>query len=108
MNTIPLDALGIQLMASGHVCLNLSTKVSWDYFPEFAEKILRKCNGVALDKTESVAIRMWRVKIGDSELKLIFDDYPLMVSMESSSSAGDQILKDIFDKFITSVPTLAE
>lgn len=101
MKTIPLDALGIQQMASGHVCLNLSEKVGWDAFPVFAEQILSQCNGVVLEKTDSVDVRIWRVRIGDSELRLVYDDYPLMVSIESSDSSGDRTLKDLCTKFGT-------
>ena len=82
-------------MASGHVCLNLSTKVRWNDFPEFAETILEKCKGIVIETVDAVDIRMWRVKIGKSEVRLVFDDYPVMVSMESSDDAGDQTLKTL-------------
>ena len=104
MSTIILDALGVQQMASGHLGLNLSAKVDWDDFPEFAKSILRQCNGTVLDKTESVDIRMWHVKIGDVAIRLVYDDYPLMVSMESSDSAGDRMLQELYVKFESAKP----
>mgnify|MGYP000754842276 CR=1 FL=1 len=95
MKTFPLDALGLQQMASGHVCLNLSTKVGWEDFPAFAEDILEECKGTVIEKADAVDIRMWRVKIEESEVRLVFDDYPAMVSMESSDDAGDLTLKHL-------------
>ena len=80
-------------MASGHVCLNLSTKVGWEDFPDFAEAILEQCRGTVIEKADAIDIRMWRVKIGKSEVRLVFDDYPAMVSMESPDETGDQTLK---------------
>ena len=101
MSIFIFDALGIKQMASGHLCLNLSTKVGWDDFSEFANSVLFQCNGVVLDKTESVDMRMWKVKISGASIRLVYEDYPVMVSLESADSAGDRALQELSAKFET-------
>ena len=86
------EALEIVRMASGHVCLNLSDKISWEDFPSFAELLLNTVNGKSFDVSDSVAIRMWHVKIEGVAMLLVFDDFPLMVSLESQDARGDVIL----------------
>lgn len=80
-------------MASGHICLNLSSKVLWEDFPSFADQLIRQFDGVQIEKAEAPDIRIWKLKIRDAEVRLVFDDYPLMVSLEALDNNGDKVLE---------------
>ncbi|HEX4085583.1 MAG TPA: DUF3630 family protein [Chthoniobacteraceae bacterium] len=93
MNSSELDALTIQKMASGHLCLNLSERVTWEGFPDFAEKLLQATGGEVVRKTDGPEMRLWKVRIYGSNLVLVFDDYPVMTSLESTDRAGDIVIE---------------
>jgi len=95
MNSLELDALTVQKMASGHLCLNLSEHVGWQGFPEFAEKLLHAVGGEIMRKTDGPDMRLWDVRIEGSGLSLVFDDYPVMTSLESSDQAGDIVIQNL-------------
>lgn len=95
MKPIKLDVLAVQKMASGHLCLNLSTHVRWEEFPDFAKTFLERCEGIVLDKAEAADIRMWKVRIRGAEYWLVFDDYPLCISLESLDDDGDRIIEEL-------------
>ena len=96
MDTIPLDALNIQDTPCGRVCLSLSAEVGWQEFPGFAQELVNLCGGTVTQKADTAEIRVWRVKIGDSDVNLIFQDCPVMVLLESSDVAGDRFLRGLY------------
>jgi hypothetical protein len=104
MNSLQLDALTVQKMASGHLCLNLSACVGWEEFPDFADKFLRKIDGEILRKTEGPDMRLWDVRIDGSNLSLVFDDYPVMTSLESSDQAGDVVIEKLGQRLSGGAP----
>jgi hypothetical protein len=95
MNTLNFDALKTEKMATGHHCLNLSERVGWEAFPDFARKLLQVIGGQVMEKHDAPDIRLWEVNIGTCHLRLVFDDYPLMVSLESSDKEGDASIERI-------------
>ena len=99
MNILHFDALKLVSMASGHLCLELSEKVEWEDFPNFASIILKKINGRVIKKCESVDIKLWTVLIDGVELYLVWDDYPFMTTFEALDDAGDALLKMLFETF---------
>ena len=82
-------------MASGHLCLNLSSKVSWEEFPIFANQLLLLLEGSVLEQADGVDMRLWNVLIAGKKLRLVFDDYPVMASIESASNDGDSAIQEI-------------
>ena len=96
MDTIPLDALNIQDTPCGRVCLSLSAEVGWQEFPGFARELVDLCEGIVTQKADAAEIRVWRVKIDDSDVSLVFQDCPVMVSLESGDAAGDRVLRNLF------------
>jgi hypothetical protein len=89
MKNIKLDKLNIIKMASGHFCLELTEQISWDSFPEEAKKFLKLVNGEIIKTTDSTDIRIWEVIIREKKFNLTFDDYPVMMSLESDSHESD-------------------
>lgn len=97
-NSLIFDALALQKMASGHVCLDLSEQINWDVFPEFVEKVLKKFKGKIEKTIDTPCIRLWQVNITGCILNFVFDDFPVMVSLESSSDEGDELLEKIYNE----------
>jgi len=96
MDSLQLDMLAIEKMASGHECLSLSERISWEDFPCFAENLISLIGGEIIEKIDGPDMRLWQVKYRTSILQLVFDDYPLMVSLESLDSNGDLIIHDLY------------
>lgn len=89
-----LDALRLERMASGHLCLNLSERVGWGGFERYADDLLAAIGGTKVRVlAESVEMRIWEVSVRGQPLKLVYDDYPVGVSLESSEKSGDDELE---------------
>jgi hypothetical protein len=82
-------------MASGHLCLNLSEQVEWEAFPAYAEQLLRVLRGRKVESLSSVDIRIWDLLLHGTRVRLVFDDFPVMVSLESSDDEGDAVLRRV-------------
>jgi hypothetical protein len=63
--------------------LNLSEQVTGEAFPGFANELLRFAGGEKIGVAESVETRIWTVILDGSELRLVQDDFPSMVSLEA-------------------------
>lgn len=83
-------------MASGHLCLNLTERISWEEFPVFAERFIPSIRGEITGKSDGPDLRLWEVTIDAQPLRFVFDDFPVMVSLESHSDEGDAILKRLY------------
>ena len=94
--TLLLDKLEIERMNSGHLCLNLSDNISWDEFPSYASKLVKVCGGIINSKNDTAEIRIWGVDITDTHLRLVYEDYPQMVSLESDSDASDETIRRLY------------
>lgn len=94
-NLISHDIFGTENMKSGHICLNLNNEITWDDFPEYAERLLSLVEGEIQEKTDAFDIRIWEVKIKTELFRLVFDDFPMMISLESLSDQGDKIIRKI-------------
>lgn len=94
------DALSVAKMASGHLCLNLTEQVSWEGFPAFADVLLSAINGSVVERSDAPDMRLWKIRVGEATASLVFDDYPLMVSLEASDAAGDSLVRDVHQKLL--------
>ncbi len=88
----------LQSLNSGHLFLELSSKISWEDFPAFAEELLRVFSGSVLKRTDAVDMRIWEVAIDGEKLRIVFEDFPVMTSIESDTDAGDFLLQKIKQK----------
>lgn len=99
MNLLQVDALSIHKMASGNLCLQLTERVEWEDFPNYVHEFLRVIGGEILEKNDAVDIRLWVVRIGDTKLWLVYEDYPQMVSLEPhEGQACDALLQNLHQK----------
>jgi hypothetical protein len=93
-----LQKLTLRVMASGHQCLELSEEIDWDEFPQFAEKLIMIVGVKIIDKAESVEMRIWNLQFPTCRIRLVYDDYPQMISLESDTPQGDDILKNLAEQ----------
>jgi hypothetical protein len=93
-----LEKLDIHKMASGHLCLNLSESVEWDQFPQFAEKLAAILGAGVSDIAKSVEMRIWHLQFPTCKIMFVYDDFPQLVSLESDSFQGDDILKNLVEQ----------
>jgi len=82
-------------MASGNLCLELTDKISWESFPKEAERLLKLFNGKVTSKADAVDIRVWKIIIKGKEFNLTFDDFPVMMSLESCTNDGNLEIEKI-------------
>jgi hypothetical protein len=98
MKTLRTEKLSLLTMASGHVCLNLTEAVGWADFPAYADELIRLLNGSVESKADGVELCIWKVRFGGCGLRLVYEDYPTMISLESSTSDGDSLLFELHRK----------
>lgn len=91
------EMLNISKMASGHLCLNITENVNWDDFPEYANKLIKILNGELLSKVDATDVRIWEITINNHKFNLTYDDYPIMVALESSDDNSDNEIVNIQD-----------
>jgi hypothetical protein len=96
VSIVPIDALELSSMASGHVCLNLSERVGWDAFPAYARIVVRRLGATSRIVAESVEIRIWELSFAGEKVSLVWNDYPFMVSLESDSDSADIALNRLY------------
>lgn len=97
MNTLhfPKGYPKIIKMASGHLSLELSDRVSFDDFPEYAELFLAAVDGSVKKRGDSIIMCIWDVVIKGCKYRLVYDDYPCGVSLESDNETSDSELTRI-------------
>lgn len=93
--TVFLELLKINKMPSGHLCLELTEKVSWDDFSDYAMFIIDFLNGKIVEKSDGADLRIWDVCINGNKFQFIFDDFPVLVTLESSDDIADKELENI-------------
>jgi Protein of unknown function (DUF3630) len=97
---VALDALELREMASRHLCVNLSATVDWEKFPDYATALLETLRGSKIRALDAVDSRIWVVEVAHETLQLVFDDFPIMVSIESSDDGGDRVLREIYKQLL--------
>lgn len=85
-------------MASGHLCIEFSETVTWDSFPEFASLIMARIGATVEKREDAVEMRIWSLNLRGVDLRLVYEDYPSQVSLESTSVEADECLKQIADQ----------
>ncbi|MCP3919419.1 MAG: DUF3630 family protein [bacterium] len=86
-------------MASGHACLNLSNRVDWHGFPAYAEAIAGCLDAVVVEAADSADLRIRNLEVAGVHVRLVYDDFPSSVSLESTSTEGDAFLGELFGRF---------
>jgi len=95
---IDSSELSLEKLNSGHLCLELFSKLDWDQFPSFVDALLQSFSGSIEKKTDTVDIRIWELNMSGESIRVVFEDFPVMVSLESDTDGGDRLLQEIKDK----------
>jgi hypothetical protein len=93
------DALSVDRMSSGHLNLNLSKLIPWEDFPGYASKVAKCSGGIIKDKADAPDMRIWTIFVNGTELRLVYDDYPQTISLESDSEDGDDLVRKLHQMF---------
>lgn len=88
----------IHKMASGNLSIELTEDVYIETFDKLAKLFLKAVNGKVIEKIDAITIIMWKVKINNNLFNLVFDDYPIMMSLEPIDHNLDNEILSIFEK----------
>ena len=92
---LPMERLVVEPMASGHLSLELTEQPSWGSFERYAEELLRRLEGRVVERGTIVDMHLWKVEIETVPLRLVYEDYPNRVSLESESYPGDMLIRKL-------------
>ena len=98
MAKLVFEKLTLEAMASGHLCIRLSEKIGWEEFPAFVDELLPLLDAAITSKTDGVEMRIWELDLPCCSLRLVYEDFPAGVSLESSTDDADDILRDLYKK----------
>lgn len=91
----PLEALKIERQAGGRVSLLLTEQIGLEDFERYAAELLRRLDGKVAEKGYAAGMHIWNVEIEDVAFRLVYDDFPNRVTLESESQAGDILLSKL-------------
>lgn len=94
-NFIDEKVFSIGRMTSGRLFLELTSDIGWEGFPNYAQEFVKLLSGSVISRSDSVDTRIWGVMINNEILRLVYEDFPVMVSLESKSEEGDRIIEDL-------------
>lgn len=97
---VPLEVLEPEPMASGESSLRLTTAVSWEDFPAYAEAVVTTLEGAVTGKADSAAERVREVTIDGHGFWLAFDDFGLGVSLCPRDSAAGELIPALRDRLL--------
>ncbi|MBC8404847.1 MAG: DUF3630 family protein [Planctomycetes bacterium] len=95
MPALPLELLLVQRSASGWDQLLLTEKVSWYAFSDFAESLMNLLGAKVLMRRKSAAEHLWRFEYFGISFLLVFDDFPLGVTIEPECDLGNAQIPEI-------------
>ncbi|MHA6194459.1 DUF3630 family protein [Pseudomonas wadenswilerensis] len=80
-------------MKTGRLCADLHTQVGWEGFPEYVKEFLKVFSGRVMSRYDSVDTRLWEILLEGEKLRLVYEDFPVMICLESISSNGDGFIR---------------
>ena len=101
MARINLEKLTLRSMHSGHLCLELTEVIGWHQFPRFAEELMLMIGASIRDKAEGVDFYIWRLEFPTCQIRLVYEDFPNMISLESDTLLGDEFLRKLAEQLKT-------
>lgn len=92
---LPIEKLTIEKGASGHLGLVLTERIGWDEFEVYAGEILRRLDARVIERAITVDMQLWDIEVETVPLRLVYEDFPNRVVLESSSFPGDMLLNKL-------------
>lgn len=90
-----LNDLTIEVNERGYVHLGLTDRIGWEEFPSFADRVVSLIGAVVLTKRNTVDMHMWDLQLNNTLLRFVFQDYPVMTSLESDDPNGYASLENV-------------
>ncbi|GAB4368993.1 MAG: hypothetical protein Kow00114_28520 [Kiloniellaceae bacterium] len=100
---LPMERLVLTEDTLGHVGLELTELPNCESFERYAETLLRQLDGRVLKARKIVDMHLWDVEIDSIPLRLVYEDFPNRICLESASDAGDRLLRKLRRRLL-SVP----
>lgn len=88
-------------MKSGRLYAELISDVGWEGFPNYAEEFIKLFSGSIISRNDAVDTRVWGVIIKGQSLRLVYEDFPVMISLESQSEGGDRFVEELREVLIS-------
>lgn len=85
----------VEEMKNGRLSAGLISDVGWEGFPGYVLGFLELFSGAILMKNDSADTRVWRVIISGEEYDMVYEDFPVLISIESKSEKGDFFLLNL-------------
>ena len=99
---IIMEKLEFQDMANGLRCLLITEQVSWERFPSFGEMVVKKLKASVVSKSTMVDMHLWKVRIQGFTFLLVFDDFPLGVTLEPETKGASELLDSLRSQLLPS------
>lgn len=90
-----METPSITMMASGNLSLLITEAVTWESFPEQAQRFVDRFQGRVLKRTDTPVERIWEVEIDGCPFWLTFEDFPLGLSLDSMNSLCNPVIQKI-------------
>lgn len=84
----------------GWLRVELTSSVGWDGFPDYANRFIGFLSGSIGGKVDAVDVRIWEVCVHGENMRLVYDDFPVMITLEAGSNRGNEIVLRIIEKLV--------
>lgn len=82
-------------MTSGNLSLLITEEVSWESFPEQAQRFVNRFKGRVLKRTDTPVERVWVVLIKWRPFWLSFEDFSLGMSLDAMNSFCNPVIREL-------------
>jgi hypothetical protein len=94
---LPMEALRVERMANGWSSLLLTEQVAWEDFPAYAEAIAPLIGARLGQRVDGPDIRMRSLRLGLRWYWIMFDDFPLGVTIEPRHARASRRIQAIYN-----------
>lgn len=76
--------------------IELTEEGNWESFPRFAEVFSKQIGFAIINRTDAVDMRIFEIEYLGQRIRLVYEDFPNGISLESMSASGAAVIKDLF------------
>ncbi len=94
------NALNIRKMATGNLCLELSSDISAHAFPDHAKQFVKKVNAWTFFKSSDQKKRIWLIVVRFRPFYLTFDPSDSKMRLESLVKGCNSVIESLYNELI--------
>lgn len=94
---VRLSSLKPYTMANGNLAVDLTEAITWEHFPEFANRFVERYDGKVKLKNTTVDMHLWEITINSALFQLVYEDFPGRVCLESQDAHGNNVLRELIN-----------